>query len=122
MTSLNDFAEANVPVQRETHPSGWEPSVTWDGANGVLSTGPLEAEPDAAIWDVLINDWGLNPTTTEVVDGTVQVRGWDANVGKGVIKRMFYYRASIRARGDVEQRADINEIITSIRKLKPAKS
>lgn len=122
MTSLKDFAEANVPVERETHPNGWEPSVTWNGTSGVLSTGPLDKEPDAAIWDVLIKDWGLNPTTTEVVDGSVQVRGWDANVGKGVIKRMFYYRASIRARGDEYDRADIESIIADVKKRKPAKT
>ena len=61
--SLSDYAEANVPAARQKHPEGWEPSVTWNGKKGVLSTGPLDSAPDAAIWDVLIKDWGLDPTT-----------------------------------------------------------
>ena len=29
-----------------------------------------------------MQDWGLNPETTEVIDGSVNIRGWDANMGR----------------------------------------
>ena len=119
--SLSDYAEANVPAARQKHPEGWEPSVTWNGKKGVLSTGPLDSAPDAAIWDVLIKDWGLDPTTTSIVDGSVQVRAWDANLGKGNIQRMFYYRATLEASVSAADRIDIDALLEKIGKKKPFK-
>lgn len=100
--------EAAKPRPKLTHPKGWEPGVAWNGAAGTLTTAPLEHEPGAALWVELIADWGLDPATTEVVPGSVQIRAWDANVGGGEIKRLRYYRAQIRARSDVIERADID--------------
>ena len=116
--TLDEFLQANVAARPIPAPKGFEPSLEWDGSKGAISTGPLEAEPDPAIWSVLIQDWGLDPETTEVIDGTVQVRGWDANVGDGNIKRLKYYRASIRARRAAADRADVEALIKAIGKRK----
>lgn len=91
-------------------PQGWEPGIAWDGSEGILTTGPLDEAPNEALWSELIADWNLDPATTEVVPGSVQVRGWDANVGGGEIKRLRYYRATIRARVAGRDRADVEEL------------
>lgn len=116
---LEEFAKANVPVPVPQAPSGWEASVTWNGKEGEITTGPLEGEPDPAFWAVLIADWNLDPALTEVVNGSVTVRGWDVNVGKGVIKRMFHYKAAIRARTRAEDRTDVEALCKQIGKKKP---
>jgi hypothetical protein len=100
-------------------PKGWEPSIAWNGQEGTITTGPLENEPDPAIWHNLIADWGLDPNLTEVVDGTVQVRAWDANLGAGEVRRFKYYRATIRPRQDVQDRADIDALCKLALSRKP---
>lgn len=105
----------NRPMRPPTaHPHGWEPGLTWDGDSGVLNTGPLDAPPDK--WDHLLEIWNLDPAECEVLE-PVQFRAWDANVGDGVIKRMFYYRASVISRRKAS--ADVEEIIDQIRFYKP---
>ena len=103
-------------------PSGWEPGIAWDGTEGQLTTGPLDSEPDSALWSELIADWNLDPTTTEIVPGSIQIRGWDANVGGGEIKRLRYYRATIRQRQVVnESRADVEALCAVVMGRKPRK-
>lgn len=122
MTALHEFVAANQPAPVIKHPSGWEPSVTWNGTEGVLCTGPQDTEPDRAIWDNLIADWGLNPDVTEVVNGSVQVRAWDANIGNGEVRRFKYYRATIRTRQAADDRADIEDLIKEVTRKKPLKT
>jgi len=81
----------------------------------------MSGELDPAIWAELIADWGLNPDTTEIVDGSVQVRGWDAGVGDGKVQRMKYYRATLRARRAGVVAADLEALYIEARKAKPAK-
>lgn len=119
--SLKDFIAENVPA---SHPKGWEPSITWNGKEGTLNTGPIEGESDdldPAIWANLISDWGLNPDVTQVVDGSVQLRAWDANLGDGNVKRFRYYRASIVARQSAADRVDVDDLCVQISKRKPPK-
>lgn len=118
---LSEYLEANTPVQRAKNPSGWEPGIVWNGKEGEITTGPVEREPDKAFWAVLVEDWGLDASTTEVVDGTVQLRAWDVNVGDGVVKRMQHYKASIRSRRPSEDRTDVDALIATIGKKKPSK-
>jgi hypothetical protein len=40
--------------------------------------------------------WGFDPGQVRVVDDSVQVRSWDAAIGKGEVRRMYYHRATIR--------------------------
>lgn len=102
-------------------PSGWEPGIAWDGSEGTLTTGPLEQEPNLALWSELISDWNLDPDTTEIVPGTVQVRGWDANVGGGEVRRLRYYRATIRNRVSGGERVDVESLCREVTKRKPRK-
>jgi hypothetical protein len=124
VTSLDDaLAVTTVPERtaaRPSHPSGWEPGIAWDGTAGTLTTAPLDREPDPALWKELIADWDLNPDTVEIV-GPVQFRGWDSNVGGGVIKRMRYYRASVQLRESTIDRADVDALIAEIGKRKKRK-
>lgn len=105
-----DSALQRADRRSQPAPQGWEPGIAWNGSEGVLTTGPLDDEPNPALWSELIADWNLDPSTTEVVPGTIQVRGWDANVGAGEIRRLRYYRATIRQRRRNEDRADIDEL------------
>lgn len=91
-------------------PAGWESGIAWDGREGQITTGALDNEPNDALWDELLADWNLDPSTTEVVPGSIQVRGWDANIGGGEIRRLRYYRATIRTRQRSEDRADVDDL------------
>lgn len=105
-------------------PAEWQPGITWDGTKGTLTTGALDAPPDPAIWAELITDWGLDPTVTEVVPGSVQVRGWDGNLGNGEVRRFKYYKATLRPRV-VQGGADhvgLEDLYKQVRKDRPRKT
>lgn len=109
-------------LRRPEHPKGWEPGVTYDPASGSGSiTVQSDDEPDPAIWDHLIADWGLDPERCAIVPGSVQIRAWDANVGDGNIRRLKYYRATIEARRPAESRADVEALCAQVMKRKPRK-
>ena len=103
---------------RKTHPKGWEPGVAWNGDQGTLTTAPMDGEPAAGIWLELIADWGLDPTTTEVVEGSVQVRAWDTHDGR----RLRYYRATIQRTSSTNDSADIEALCRLVEKRRPVKS
>ena len=86
-----------------TAPGGWEPGVAWDGPEGVLTSGPLTERPDAEAWQELLAVWDLDPTIYEIVE-PVQYRAWDASIGDGEVRRMYYFRATVRRR--VSEHAD----------------
>lgn len=108
-------APARAP--KPQHPRGWEPGVAWDGTAGTLTTAPLDGPPSS--WDELLAVWDLDPQVYEVVE-PVQYRAWDGPIGEGNVRRMFYYRATIRTR---RTGADaVPELLAMIRrhKRKPA--
>ena len=119
MTTLAEYAAANTAAPKVQHPTGFEPGLRWDGRQGTLCSGPTTTEPDPAFWKMLMDDWGIDSTSTEVVDGSIQLRAWDANLGEGNVQRMFYYRATIKSRVAAADRADIDLLIKSISKKKP---
>jgi hypothetical protein len=102
-------------------PKGWEPGIAWDGQTGSLTTAPLPEAPSPLVWAELVKDWGLDPETTEIVPGTVQVRGWDANVGAGQLERLRYYRATIRQKAAGVDRLDVDALCEQILKRPPIK-
>jgi len=112
---LSEFARKPRHVQK--HPTGWEPGVAWNGQEGVITT-LSSGEPDPAMWQVLIEDWGLDPLRTEVVDGSLQIRAWDTT-RDGETIRMKYYRASIKARTSTIDRADVEALCKLVEKRKP---
>lgn len=99
---------------RPQHPDGFEPGVEWNGTSGRI-TAPSRQAPD---WRALLSAWELDPEVIEVVDDTVQMRSWDANVGDGRIERLYYYRANLRLKRD---HADIEELVRIIQRRKPYK-
>lgn len=119
--SLSDAGQSVPQRHTSTIPKGNEPSFQWNGNEGYITSPALPNEPDQAFWEVLIADWGLSPETTEIVDGSVNIRGWDANVGGGEIQRMRYYRAQIRKREHQERSVNIDALCKAVLKRKPAK-
>ena len=116
MTDLSEFERRTA---KPAHPTGWEPSLEWDGRRGTI-TAQLDEEPDAAVWDSLIADWGLDPARTQVEDGSLQIRAWDAS-RNGEIVRMKYYRCVIKPREIGVDRADVEALCRAVMKRKPAK-
>lgn len=120
--ALGDDLEALVDAGGEgqyvgkpvKHPAGWEPGVAWDGHGGTLTTAPLEAAPSG--WDDLLAVWDLDPALYEVVE-PVQYRAWDAPVGAGETKRLFYYRATIRRRSGTG--SGVDEVLAAIGRHRP---
>ena len=106
MTDLSEFQDGK-PRWKTDQPKGWEPGIDWRGDRGAVTTGPLTHEPDDAIWANLIADWGLDPSSVQIVPGSVQIRAWDANLGNGEVQRLKYYRASLEPVVATEDHADI---------------
>lgn len=104
------------PSVMHRHPSGWEPGVAWDGDAGTLTSQPLDAEPSD--WAELLSVWDLDPTVFEVVE-PVQYRAWDAPDGEGGLRRLFYYKATIRRR--VEGRKSVDELLAVLKRKKAPK-
>lgn len=110
------------PSRIHQHPQGWEPGVTWDPTTGSGSlTATIDDELTEGIWRELIADWGLDPKYVGIVEGSVQVRGWDAPIGNGEVRRMKYYRATLCALSRAHDRADVDELIADIAKRRPVK-
>ena len=110
MTKLEDLLQQSHVPPAKKHPKGWEPSLEMsEGGVGTITTAPLEAEPDPAVWKELIADWGLDPSQYRIVPGSLQFRGWDAPVGNGEVKRLRYYRATIVDR--TVQHLDVEELV-----------
>lgn len=99
-----DDVEAHEQARR--HPSGWEPGIAWSGDAGTITTPPMDSEPTGGVWHELVADWGLDPATTEVVPGSIQVRAWDTHDGR----RLRYYRAALQAKSNTGERADIEAL------------
>jgi hypothetical protein len=116
--SLIDEIREPEPARRDRpqHPQGWEPGIAWNGRHGTITSRPLaEPGPD---WTALITTWGFDPATVEIVE-PVQVRTWDAAIGDGQVRTMWYYRAGLRQR-----RAggpDVAELIAEIRRHRSTK-
>jgi len=105
-----------VPAAGMRHPSGWEPGVAWDGAAGTLTTQPLTGPPGD--WSELLAVWDLDPAQYEVVE-PVQYRAWDAAVGGGEVRRMYYYKAIIRLRREAS--GAVQEVLEALGRRKPRK-
>ena len=117
MTDLGAELNALASDVPAAGPRAGQPSVEWDGNRGHLTTGPLTEQPKS--WADLIADWGLDPDEVQVVEGSVQIRAWDANVGGGEIKRLRYYKASLERRAPQVDAEDLAELKRALMKRKP---
>jgi len=115
VTDLSEFQRK----ARKNHPKGFEPGIVWNSETGGSITAVLDTEPDESIWAMLIADWGLDPARTQVVDGSLQIRAWDAPDPEGGLRRLFYYRATIKPREVQGDRADIEALCQMVMKRKP---
>jgi predicted phosphodiesterase len=103
--------EPPAPVVRDKrqHPTGFEHE--WDGREGWIGKA-LEERPRT--WDDLIREADLDPEEVEVV-GDPQIRGWDAAIGGGQIKRMRYFRINVRRR---TLRTDLDELVKAAKRVR----
>lgn len=128
-TKLEEVLETQKPdkadiLRTHEHPKGWEPSMAWDGSKGYLITvQPDDRKMYNGVWEEIIKDWGLDPEHVALDHGSIQLRGWDANVSEGVgkdkvtrVQRMLYYRANLVQRQDPVDRADVDTLIKEIKK------
>lgn len=124
--NLDDLLSVPEPpdrsLRRAVHPKGWEPGVAYDP---IARSGEIvvqaDDEPDPAIWDHLIADWGLDPSKTAIIPGSVQVRAWDASDGNGGVRRLKYYRASLAPRERTSDSADVEALCREVMRRKPRK-
>jgi len=128
---LRDALATPGPPER-THvppdlPKGWEPGVRWSNStdSGTITTDATTTEPDAAVWRELVADWGLDPETMEIVDGSIELIGWDSPVKAtttGEKIRLKRYRARLRRRTGAEDTADVAELCKRAERRKPPRS
>lgn len=93
--------------RRQQHATGFE--YEWNGDAGYIAK-PLPEKPRT--WDDLIREADLDPNEVEVV-GEPQIRGWDAAIGNGDIRRMRYFRISVRRK---VLKTDIDELVRAAKK------
>jgi len=111
--AIEEVENARKPTPQ--HPSGWEPGVTWDGKSGNILAATSNKSPD---WAALLSAWDMDPDVVEVIE-PVQMRSWDAAIGNGEVRRMYYYKASIRRKRGTGP--DIDDLVKGIRKHKARK-
>lgn len=104
---------------RQAHPDGWTPGVEINGKTGTITTKPLETKDPQ--WSEQLKTWGFDPDQYRIVE-PVQIRTWEAAIGNGEVRQLWYYRASIASRyGDHEARVDVEKLSKQIARLKPTK-
>jgi len=118
MSSLLDdiAAEAaqSVRATKPSYPEGWQPGVAWDGTHGTITGESANASPD---WTALLRYWNFDPAEYEIA-GDVQVRTWDAAVGNGEVRRMWYHRANLRRKR--AGAADLSDLLAIVGKRRAA--
>jgi hypothetical protein len=112
---LDDIEAQSVRAAKPAYPDGVGPSgIEWNGTSGSIASTGTAKSPD---WSGLIRYWDYSPDEIEVVEGTVQVRTWDAAIGNGEVRRMWYHRASLRRK---RTGADIGELLGHVKRQRPA--
>lgn len=112
--------EEHIPPRREKEikpPATLKPGVEWDG-DEVIVTSEVYNEP-VKDWDELLNELGYDSDLYEIVE-PVKVSCWDAPAGEGSTKRLYSYKAGIRAKRFTQYRDDdYSDLVTLIRKHRP---
>ena len=128
MGRIAELKAQEPPPERTTPPvnlpAGWEPGVRWsnDTGDGTIVTGDLEHEPDAALWAEIIRDWQFDPDVMEIIDGSIELIGWDSPIkGTDTAQRLRRYKARFRQRTNRGDRVDIDALCKMIVKRKPRK-
>lgn len=99
-------------------PAALKPGVDWDGEE-LQVTSEVYAEP-IRDWDVLLEELGYDPDLYQIIE-PVKISAWDAAAEDGT-KRMYSYKANIRAKQITQYRDDdYKELVSQIKKHKPLK-
>lgn len=121
--SLDDYLQQTAPPPREVRqddiPKGWEPGVRYDGDRLVVTTRPLADEPDGPLWREIIADWGFDAEVMEIVDGSINLLGYDSPVQGGGSQRLKRYKATFRKRVAVCDHVDVDALLRVAAKRKP---
>ena len=105
----------NARKAKKEYPTG----VTWSEKLGKGEASlKAKGKPDKKIWEAHLREWGFDPNEFEVLNNTVQYRGWDTNMGNGQVERMHYYKADIVKKGQ-NPYYDPTDLIKSFTKKKP---
>lgn len=121
MGLAEDLLAVSDTAPKATAPKAGEPSIEWNGRTGSISTGLVEEPPKN--WDDLVRAFGFDPDDVMVVEGSVNARIWDANMGGGEVKRFHYYKADLRSRTmDNFHSSDVDELCKALMRRKPVKA
>ena len=112
---LTDLYAESVRAPKPSYPDGWQPGVAWDGRYGTITGESANGSPD---WSALLRYWNFDPEEFEVIE-PVHVRTWDAAIGNGEVRRMWYHRAGLRRKRHGSATAD--ELLGHIKRQRPAR-
>lgn len=118
---LNGLIEKqnDVDTHKVAKKKGLETGVEWDEKKGLGQAKiKSKSKPSKKIWDQHLAEWGFDPEEFEVLNNTVNYRGWDTNMGEGNVQRMHYYKADIVKKGS-NPYYDVKPLIKEIRKKTP---
>lgn len=119
------------PEQEWQAPKGWEPGISWSNekGEGEIVTGPMTEEPDKALWDRIIADFGLSADELEIVDGSISLIGWESPIQGATAEseqqtiKLTRYKVRLRrkvvtddeaTRIDVEQLCSMAQILPEV--------
>jgi hypothetical protein len=128
VSDLADLLAQQAPPERTPStpdlPKGWEPGVRWSNDTGVgtITTSDVDREPDAALWAEIIRDWQFDPDVMEIIDGSIELIGWDSPIkGTDQSQRLRRYKAKFRQRAAGVDRVDIDALCAMVMKRRPRK-
>ncbi len=99
-------------------PAALKPGMDWDG-DEVQVTSEVYSEP-ISDWDVLLSELGYDADLYEIIE-PVKISAWDVSTEEGP-KRMFSYKAGIRAKQITQYRDDdYKDLVQQIKKHRPMK-
>lgn len=118
---VREAEERKVLRAARQGPSGRTASVEWDGSQGELCTGAVEAVPDDEGWAELLRTMGEDPTRVRIVPNTpIRHSAWEAQTRDGV-QMLHSYRARIELRPDGDSPGDFETIVARIQRHQPLK-
>jgi predicted phosphodiesterase len=101
-----------VKRQRAQHPSGWQPSLEFDGVEGVATLPPSDGVPN---FDDFLIEQGFDPAEFEVV-GNPRTSRWQRYDGEWLCSYRFSFR-----RRDTQDAQDIEDVLKAAKGAKVKK-
>ena len=114
---LND-GMTQAKKEKPKYPKGYEPGVIIEGDN--ITIVPEPSTEQIVDWSPVLKSLNFDPEKFEVVE-PVQARVWTSAVGEGQTEQMYYYKASVKAKGAKRNGPDNDAIIKLIENYKPPK-